>query len=187
MWQILRIILEGFAYSRWMRWWVAVPFVVIGVVVGVQYVTVRVDAGKRAAAIYAALPETMPGWAAAAPTAKDGAEGHSQFTRAIEKDGKRLRVVLKIGDVVSRKSEEEFLREVAGKPDRIRSVERVAGNVVYLDRWTPASYVGLMFLDHRGLITATVLVPAGQTADRADVLAYLAAIDHRALKEALRD
>ena len=31
MWQILGIILEGFAYSRWMRWWVAVPFVVIGV------------------------------------------------------------------------------------------------------------------------------------------------------------
>lgn len=187
MWQILGIILEGFAYSRWMRWWLAVPFVAIGVVVGVQYFTARIDAEKRAAAIYGAMPETMPGWAATAQNSKDESEGYSQFTRALEKDGKRLRIVLKIGDVISRKSEEEFLREVAGKAERVRSIERVAGNVVYLDRWTPASYIGLMFLDRRGLITATVLVPAGQTADRADVLAYLNAIDHRALKEALRD
>jgi hypothetical protein len=187
MWQILQVIIQGLAYSRSMGWWVGAPFIVIGVILGLQHCSAQMDAKRRTIAIYDALPETMPGWTPKAETSSDEAEGSSQFSRVLEKDGKRLRIMLRTGFVVSRKSEEEFLREVADKPDRVRSVERVAGNTVYLDRVIPTLCVALMFLGDRGLITVSLFVPRGQTADCADALAYLHTIDQGALKQALRD
>lgn len=186
MWQILQVILSGFTYGRSIGWWAGAPLIVLGVILGVQYCSARIDVQKRAAAIYRVLPEAMPGWAPMTDKSSDEAEGRSQFSRALQKDGKRLRITLKTGYVIPRVSEEEFLREVAGKPDRVRSVERVAGNIVYLDRWTPRGYIALIFLDNRGLITASLFVPVEQKADSADVLAYLNTIDYDALKQALR-
>jgi len=183
----LQAIFEGLAHWRGGRAWLAIPFLGIGILIAFYSCGAKVSENWQAAAIKRAMPEALSDWTYEATTTTEDGEGKTKFSRRFVQPGKRMLFVLKPGRVLTRQSDDDYLRETANTPGRARSIERIGGYPVYLDRRGDTMLTANALVGDRAMITVVLFATGGRRPANDDILGYLKTVDYPAIIETLRD